>query len=109
MRRVLLLVGAFFIAALIGLNERQSIKGQESAAPKVDPPPVPEGVEVLARGPIHEAFATPTTAPVPTLKIAKEPPKALDELPPEEKPERNHICNGLSRSWAHTHQDRPYY
>jgi hypothetical protein len=105
MRRALLLVGAFLIAALIGLNDRQTIKGQESAAPKDEPPPVPKGVEVLARGPIHEAFATPTTDPVPTLKIAKEPPKALDELPPEEKPEGNVIWIGGYWSWDDDRKD----
>ncbi|MFL5246107.1 MAG: YXWGXW repeat-containing protein [Gemmataceae bacterium] len=105
MRKALLLVGACLIAVLIGLNERQPIQGQESAAAKDEPPPVPEGVEVLARGPIHEAFATPTTDPVPTLKIAKQPPKALDELPPEEKPEGNVIWIGGYWSWDDDRKD----
>jgi len=42
-------------------------------------PAVPKGVEVLARGPVHEAFAAPTTDPVPTNPVPKEPPKTLDE------------------------------
>ena len=29
-----------------------------------DPPAQPAGMEVLARGPVHEAFATPTAEPV---------------------------------------------
>src|SRR4051794_25510429 len=35
--------------------------GLLSAAPaQNEPPPNPEGVEVLARGPVHEAYAEPT-------------------------------------------------
>src|SRR6267378_441717 len=44
---------------------------------------------VLARGPVHEAFATPTTDPVAAKPVLKAPPTALEELPPSEKPEGN--------------------
>jgi hypothetical protein len=47
----------------------------------------PKGVEVLARGPVHEAFATPTSEPQPTAPVAKKPPAPIEELPPEQKPE----------------------
>jgi hypothetical protein len=50
-------------------------------------PPVPAGLEVQTRGPVHEAFATPTAEPAPTQLVPKQPPKPLDEMPPEEKPE----------------------
>src|SRR5205823_2651259 len=50
-------------------------------------PPVPQGVEVLTRGPVHEAFATPTVEPQPTPLVAKAPPQPLNELPPEDKPD----------------------
>src|SRR5438552_11775 len=55
-----------------------------------EPPPVPaeEGLEFLGRGPIHEAYAQPvdpTVAPVPT--VPREPPTALQEDLPEERPE----------------------
>src|SRR5271154_117053 len=43
--------------------------------------------EVLTRGPVHEAFATPTTEPMPTTPVAKAPPAALEEMPPDQKPE----------------------
>jgi hypothetical protein len=57
-----------------------------------DEPDVPEGVEVLARGPVHEAFAeagdpNPTAANV----VPKEPPAPIEEVPPEEKPEGDNI------------------
>src|SRR5260370_13276135 len=76
-----------------GISLSSTSRGQE--APREQPseqsavalPPAPQGVEVLARGPVHEAFATPTTDPAPTKPVRKAPPAVLDELPPSEKPE----------------------
>jgi hypothetical protein len=51
------------------------------------PSPEPKGVTVLARGPVHEAFAPLTTEAAPTTPIAKKPPAPLEEMAPEEKPE----------------------
>src|SRR4051812_1701008 len=47
----------------------------------------PRGIDVQARGPVHEAFATPTTEPIATPLLNKRPPAPLDELPPTEKPD----------------------
>ncbi|MBO0697179.1 MAG: YXWGXW repeat-containing protein [Zavarzinella sp.] len=45
-------------------------------------------VEVLARGPVHEAYAEPSERePTPTPIIPKEPPRPIEELPPDQKPE----------------------
>jgi hypothetical protein len=45
-------------------------------------------VEVLARGPVHEAYAEPAERePKPTPVIPKEPPKPVEELPPDQKPD----------------------
>jgi hypothetical protein len=57
-----------------------------------NPAPPPAGVEVLTRGPLHEAFAQPVTfdqgaGPV----IARKPPAPIEEIPPDQKPEGNHI------------------
>jgi hypothetical protein len=41
----------------------------------------------MARGPVHEAFATPTAEPKPTLAVRKKPPAPLEEMPPEERPD----------------------
>ena len=71
------------------------LRGEEAAE---EPPPVPQGVEVLARGPVHEAFAPATTDPVPTKPVPKQPPKALEELPPAEKPEGNVVW--IAGYWA---------
>lgn len=57
---------------------------EQAPAPQPD---VPRGVEVQARGPVHEAFATPTAEPRPTPPIARQPPAPLEEMPPEERPE----------------------
>jgi WXXGXW repeat (2 copies) len=47
-----------------------------------------DGAEVLAQGPIHEAFAQPVLyEPKPGAVIVKPPPAAINELPPDQKPE----------------------
>lgn len=47
----------------------------------------PAGMEVLTRGPVHEAFAEPVTFdPQPGIVVPKEPPPAIEEVPPGEKP-----------------------
>lgn len=46
-----------------------------------------KGMTVLARGPVHEAFAQPSNPrPLPSAVIAKQPPAPLPEVPPEEQP-----------------------
>jgi len=55
------------------------------------PPPAPE-VEVLTRGPVHEAFAQPVVYDVGAgFTISRAPPAPLDEVVPNEKPEGNHV------------------
>jgi hypothetical protein len=61
-------------------------------------PGVPKGVEVLARGPVHEAFAPLVADPKPTKPIPKQPPVPLEEMPPAEKPEGNVVW--ISGYWA---------
>ena len=51
-----------------------------------------KGVEVLVRGPVHEAFAgTVTYDPQPGIIIPKMPPEAIEELPPNLKPEGDNV------------------
>jgi hypothetical protein len=53
---------------------------------------LPEGVEVLARGPVHEAFATPTDPqPQPGTVVPKQPPAPVEEQPPDQRPEGDHV------------------
>ncbi|HEY7153677.1 MAG TPA: YXWGXW repeat-containing protein [Gemmataceae bacterium] len=68
-------------------------------------PPTPKGIEVLARGPVHEAFASPTGDPLPTKAVANKPPKPLDEMPPAEKPEGNVVWIGGYWAWDDERKD----
>jgi hypothetical protein len=74
--------------------------------PTADLPLTPNGVEVLSRGPVHEAFATPTTDPVPMKPVDKQPPKPIDEIPPAEKPEGNAIW--IPGYWAWDDERKDY-
>ena len=52
-----------------------------------------EGVQVLTRGPVHEAFAeTVTFDPQPGVVAARAPPEAIEELPPEQRPEGANVA-----------------
>jgi hypothetical protein len=56
------------------------------------PPAQPEGVEVLARGPVHEAFAAlAQERPLPSPVAPKQPPDPIEEVPPAEKPADDHV------------------
>jgi WXXGXW repeat (2 copies) len=74
------------------------------ANPAPLPPPVapapgaPAGVEVLARGPVHEAFASLVTEPVAPHMVPRKPPEPIEELPPTEKPEGDVVW--MSGYWA---------
>src|SRR5262245_31821882 len=51
------------------------------------------GQEVMTRGPIHEAFGQPTVFnPKPGFSAPKQPPQAIEELPPDEKPEGDNVA-----------------
>jgi hypothetical protein len=78
---------------------------QRGPAPSPELPPVPKGIEVLARGPVHEAFATPTAEPLPTPPVSKQPPKPLDEMPPEQKPEGDVVWIGGYWAWDDDRKD----
>jgi hypothetical protein len=87
-RWALLLTGAlaFAVCAASGPEEPPPVPEGE----KVDAPP--EGVEVQARGPVHEAFAEPTEARAdPGPVVPKAPPDPVEEVPPEEKPEGDNV------------------
>ena len=54
---------------------------------------VEEGVQVLTRGPVHEAFAeTVTFDPKPGIVVPKAPPAEIEELPPEQRPEGANVA-----------------
>jgi hypothetical protein len=52
------------------------------------------GAQVLTRGPVHEAFAEIVTFnPEPGIVVTKAPPEAIEEMPPDERPE------GINVTW----------
>jgi hypothetical protein len=60
--------------------------------PLFDQEAVQKGVEVLTRGPIHEAFAEPLAVDArPNPIIHQKPPADIEELPPDQKPEGSNI------------------
>jgi hypothetical protein len=80
----LTVLGSLGLAGLLSLY---------SAASSQQPPPdggnaAQEGVEVMARGPVNEAFAEPSVrSPRPSPVIPKQPPDPIEEMPPDQKPE----------------------
>jgi hypothetical protein len=100
---ITVVAAGFLYVGLISSQELPAIKVQQ---PAPDPGEVPKGVEVMTRGPIHEAFASPMTEPKATPQIAKKPPTPIDEMPPEERPEGDVIWIG--GYWAYD-DDRTDY
>jgi hypothetical protein len=91
--------------AFLGIVRAQQQPAASQTSATADVPPVPQGVEVLARGPVHEAFATPTTDPVPTQAVDKQPPRPLEEMPPEQKPEGDVVWIGGYYAWDEDRKD----
>ena len=55
--------------------------------------PAEEGVQVLTRGPVHEAFAqTVTFNPEPGIVVSRTPPEPIEELPPDQRPEGDNVA-----------------
>jgi hypothetical protein len=82
-----------------------STPANPTPAATTDLPPSPNGVEVQARGPVHEAFAMPATEPVPATPVNKPPPKPIDEMPPAEKPEGNAVWIPGYWAWDEDRKD----
>jgi hypothetical protein len=82
-------------AVLIALALGQIGLGQE---PELEAPPAEAGadadenVDILARGPVHEAFAEQVSPdPQPGAVSPKAPPDPIDEVPPDWKPEGDDV------------------
>ncbi|HKQ47158.1 MAG TPA: hypothetical protein VJZ71_03700 [Phycisphaerae bacterium] len=62
--------------------------GNKAMAQPVGPGDAEQGVDVLTRGPVHEAFAeTVSLNPEPGLVVAKAPREIIEEVPPDQRPE----------------------
>lgn len=65
-----------------------------------DPPAPEDGIEVLTRGPVHEAFAqTITFDPQAGVLAPKAPPEPIEELPPDQRPEGANV-DWIPGYWA---------
>jgi len=66
--------------------------GAADAASTAQSPDSQPGMEVLTRGPVHEAFAEVATAmPEPSEIIPREPPQPIEEQPPETRPDGENV------------------
>src|SRR5713226_7858396 len=82
----LAVLGSLSLAAVVSLYS--AARSQETAVDGGNGAATQEGVEVLARGPVHEAFAEPSVrSPRATPVIPKQPPDPIEEMPPDQKPE----------------------
>lgn len=73
-----------------------------------DPPLQPPGVEVLARGPVHEAFIQPTTQqPIQGLVVPKPPPVPISEIPPDRKPAGDNV-QWLPGYWSYDDESNDF-
>jgi hypothetical protein len=90
-RRPSLAIATLGLVALLAVG--RSGRAQE-------PPAQPGGVEVLARGPVHEAFAQPvTTQPEPGPVAPKQPPEPIEEVSPDQKPQGDNV-QWISGYWS---------
>jgi hypothetical protein len=68
----------------------------------------PEGVEVLAHGPVHEAYAEPANVQTKaTPVVAKQPPEPIEEMPPDQKPDGDNV-QWLPGYWAFEEEKSDY-
>lgn len=83
-RYVLIAVAGAMAMAGCGL----SVSAQQwTFPPAVPSEELPAGSQVLARGPVHEAFATPVTMdPQAPIVVPRPPPQPIQEMPPAERP-----------------------
>jgi hypothetical protein len=109
LRRSYIVGGVLVLAASMAWAQQDASAPIASSAPASTPPrdmpEVPKGVEVMARGPVHEAFAALTAEPAPTKPVPKKPPEPLKEMPPDQKPEGDAIWIGGYWAWDDDRQD----
>jgi hypothetical protein len=87
------------VFASLGLALSIPAAAQQVAADPPVPAPQP-GIEVQARGPIHEAFAQPVSLqPEPGPLVPKAPPDPIPEEPPEQWPQGNNV-QWIGGYWA---------
>jgi hypothetical protein len=90
--------GWCIVATLLALSVALGLNNANAFQP---PPPAGEdGVEVLTRGPVHEAFAeTISFDPEPGVVVPKVAPEPIEELPPEQRPDGANV-DWIPGYWA---------
>ncbi len=79
------------VAAMVTLGA--NFGSDRAVAAPQDQTSAEEGVQVLTRGPIHSAFAeTVTFDPQQGVVVSKAPPEAIEELPPDQRPEGANVA-----------------
>jgi hypothetical protein len=63
----------------------------QPAQPAAPPAQQGDGVEVLSKGPIHEAFASTAEGPTSAPLVKKQPPDPIEEMPPDQKPAGDNV------------------
>jgi hypothetical protein len=62
------------------------------SAESESPAAAPDSIDVLAQGPVHEAYAQPVGDPPEAGPVVpKEPPALIDEVPPDQKPAGDNV------------------
>jgi WXXGXW repeat (2 copies) len=90
----------FALIALIALTACAAMLAEPSPSAAQPQDKDLEGMDVLTRGPLHEAYAAPEALdPKPAPIVPKEPPQPIEEMPPEQKPEGSHVI-WISGYWA---------
>jgi hypothetical protein len=91
---------AFLLSAAARAEEPRGV-------PTAPVAPTTGGVDVMTRGPIHEAFAQPiSTGDVKQLAVPKRPPEAIEEIPPDAKPaDENAMWIGGYWAWNDDRKD----
>src|SRR5437868_1379297 len=89
---------AYLVATLVTLSA--SLGWGQALWAQQDQAVAAAGVEVLTRGPVHEAFAeTIAFDPQPGIVVPKAPPETIEELPPAERPEGDNVA-WISGYWG---------
>jgi hypothetical protein len=82
-------IGTFAVCGPLVVCDRSYAVSPESAIAAKDT----DKAEVLTHGPVHEAFAaTVNYNPKPGLIVKKAPPAAIEERPPDQKPEGDNVA-----------------
>ena len=77
------------ISALLAVAGLAGLLSSARAQPAPDQFP---GTDVLARGPVHEAYAEPISAqPEQGIVVPKAPPELIQEVPPDQRPEGDNV------------------